>query len=563
MPLPNYLLEDPPLVPLDEAEARRRRGLPPEPPIAPASPLPEPTGELRRIIAPRRIDDIVTNPRLTDYEKAMAVEANVKSERPQQESPKWWQRVAAGAAGGLAGLVNAGGRTHVDPTAAVEGIYGVPEQRRKLSDWLGRVEGAEAKTAAAKGTLEAWRQGETQDRLDRLADAQTEHLRSQAEKDLAEAGKPKMQIVPAGSSVVGHDGKVIFTAPSTNSGRTVVPAGSTVIGADGKPVFTAPGAAHAKSADQQVFDAAIRGIAAKRGIKLDDSKPLMEQLPVDAQSEAALEHKRLNTLPPSELDQALKRALLVQRNAQNTTTPAVINPGTREYRIAQDLAYGKLTMQQFRSLSAYSRDTNKKMDIYDKASELNPNFNPAAFEMGYALAKNPKVQQQLASMDNVKSGMSDLLKFSDQASRSGVTVLNKLIVPGGVAIGDKKYSNFHTAQIAFADELSGALGFGSATDMSRQMGVDMTNPNLSPEAFRSAVEEVVGPFVERKRKSLLDQMGIYGQSGMQPQGGSAAPVTPPPAQGGTIRFAEGGKTYNIPAAAEAEFLKDHPGAKRQ
>lgn len=95
-------------------------------------------------------------------------------------------------------------------------------------------------------------------------------------------------------------------------------------------------------------------------------------------------------------------------NAEKNTAAAEITPNSKEFRVAQDLAYGKLTMSQFRSLYSYSRDVNKKTAIYDKAAELNPNFNPAAFEMGYTLAKNPKVQQQLASLDNVKQGVPDL-----------------------------------------------------------------------------------------------------------------------------------------------------------
>lgn len=222
---------------------------------------------------------------------------------------------------------------------------------------------------------------------------------------------------------------------------------------------------------------------------------------------------------------ALTQERLSQLQAQRNREPVPIESGTREFKVAQDLAYGKLTMAQFRSLYAFSRDTNKKLDIYDKAAELNPNFNPAQFEMGFNFAKNPKIQQQMASMDNVQKGVADLLKFSDQASRTGVTSLNKLVIPGGIALGGKKYSNFHAAQIGFADELSGALGFGGATDMSRQMGLDLTNSNLSPEAFRSSVQDVVVPFIERKRKAYLDQMGIYGQPGMNPAAPAPAAAT--------------------------------------
>lgn len=205
---------------------------------------------------------------------------------------------------------------------------------------------------------------------------------------------------------------------------------------------------------------------------------------------------------------------------QAGTIPAPeIKPNTKEYHIAQDIAYGKLTMGQFRGLYSYSRDANKRAAIYDKARELNPDFNAAEFEAGFRLASNPRVRQQLASMDNVQEGVPDLLKFSEEAQRSGIKAVNKVLIKGGIQLGDKRYSNLHTAAIAFADELSGALGYGSATDMSREMGFNMTDPNLSPEAFASGVQEVLVPFLERKRGTLLKQMGPTGKSNPSAPGG--------------------------------------------
>ena len=237
--------------------------------------------------------------------------------------------------------------------------------------------------------------------------------------------------------------------------------------------------------------------------------------------------------------EAQKRRIATSRQSQGANAVPEIQPNTPQFRVAQDLAYGRMTFSQFRTIFAYSRNAGEKQAIYNKAAELNPNFNPASFEMGFQLARNPKVQQQLASLDNVVEGVPDLLRISDQATRSGVTALNKVIVPGGVAIGGKKYSNFRTAQIAFADELSGALGYGSATDMSREMGFNMTDPNLSPENFRSGLEQVVVPFVQRKRSTLLNQMGIYGQPGMNPAAGTGA--TPQQTGGGVPQV---GQTFN-------------------
>lgn len=235
-----------------------------------------------------------------------------------------------------------------------------------------------------------------------------------------------------------------------------------------------------------------------------------------------------------------------------------VEKGTNDFVYAQDLAYGRMTMAHFRSLMAYSRDTNKKEAIYAKARELNPEFNPASFEMGFTLAKNPKVQQQLAAMDNVEWGVEDLLKASDAASRSGVTAINLLINKGGIALGGKKYSDFRAAQIGFADELSGALGFGSSTDMSREMGFNMTNGNLSPENFKSAIETIVVPFIQRKRATLLKQMGPYGTADFNP---AATPGKPGEGGGALVKMrGPDGTVKPVPADQVAHY--EQLGAKR-
>lgn len=197
-------------------------------------------------------------------------------------------------------------------------------------------------------------------------------------------------------------------------------------------------------------------------------------------------------------------------------TPTEIKPNSREFKVAQDMAYGRLTFQGFRTLYAYSRDASMKSGIYEMATRLNPNFNMAKFEMGYKLAASPKVQQQMASLDNVIQAAPDMLRASEEATRTGIKSVNKITNWAGIQFGGQKYSNFHTAQIAFADELSGALGYGSATDMSREMGLNMTDPNLSPDQFAAAMREVIVPFINRKRSTLLNQMSVYGEPGMNP-----------------------------------------------
>ncbi len=205
-------------------------------------------------------------------------------------------------------------------------------------------------------------------------------------------------------------------------------------------------------------------------------------------------------------------------------TAPTIKRDTPDYRIAEQLADGRLTLSAFQRLySTRSNAAALKRSVYDLAGQLNPTFDPAAFEQGYKFATNPKVQQQLASINNVVSGVPDLLKLSDAAQRSNVTLFNQFINKAGYKVGNKNFSNLATARTAFADELSGALGYGSATDMAREMGMNMTDPNLSPENFRSAIQEVVVPFIQRKKASLLGPMGIYSNLGGGGTGGGEAP----------------------------------------
>lgn len=219
-----------------------------------------------------------------------------------------------------------------------------------------------------------------------------------------------------------------------------------------------------------------------------------------------------------EINLSLKQLQLEneKRKAKEAGQAVDIQPGSPYYKYAEDLASGDLTFSQFNRMittrGAGGQNVNAlKASLYGKASELNPNFSPAAFEMGYKFASSPKVMAQIASVNNVLSGVPDLLRASDDAKRLGATTLNGFVMKGGIAIGKQKYSDFKTAQTAFADELSGALGYGSATDMSREMGFSMTDPNLSPDNFRSAVERIVVPFVKRKKISMQGQMGPYGQ----------------------------------------------------
>lgn len=211
-----------------------------------------------------------------------------------------------------------------------------------------------------------------------------------------------------------------------------------------------------------------------------------------------------------------------------------IPAGSHDDKIAEKLASGDIQLSDFYALfgRAAGGSAKRREAVLLSAMEKNPNFNPSQFKLGYQFANNAKVRQQVSSLNNVASSVPDLLKVSEEAARTGVPLLNDYINKAGYKLGGKSYANLAAARTAFADELSGALGYGSATDMSREMGFDMTDPNLSPDAFRGVVEDILLPFVARKKAALIGPMGPYGK-GLDP---AAIPGATTPEKGpGTLK----------------------------
>lgn len=91
------------------------------------------------------------------YNAASQKVADITGQKPGAPKPKWWQRLAAGAAGGLAGFSNAEGKAgpQINPAAAEDALLGGPQSRRQLSDWQRQVDAATAQQSAEAGKLSA------------------------------------------------------------------------------------------------------------------------------------------------------------------------------------------------------------------------------------------------------------------------------------------------------------------------------------------------------------------------------------------------------------------------
>jgi hypothetical protein len=202
-----------------------------------------------------------------------------------------------------------------------------------------------------------------------------------------------------------------------------------------------------------------------------------------------------------------------------------VPPGSRDYRVAQDLASGDLTYSQFLRLypSRSGAMAGKKAAIYDKARDLNPEFTPAAFESGYKFATNPKTVTAIAAVDNVLPNIKKLVDLSNSWDRTKYPDINRFLGSVQAKLGDTTVANIRQAQKLIGDELGTALGGGAMTDMKLQLGLDVVDPNLAPETFMSNMARVE-EFLQNRKASLKTPMGHYAN-----QNTGAPPATPPPA----------------------------------
>lgn len=250
--------------------------------------------------------------------------------------------------------------------------------------------------------------------------------------------------------------------------------------------------------DRQV----LRAYAKKAGKAVADLTP--------ADIKAAREEAGMGPDPEARrLAHELAQQRLNDARAKNAGT-IEITEGTPDYRRAEALAFGRLTLAQAKGLYSF-KDKEKLRAVLDKAEQINPNFNAALFEQGYKFASNVKTQTAMAAIDSVAPNIDRLIELSDKWDRTKYPSINAFLKAAKFQWGNQTVSDFGQLQTIVGDELGTALGSGSASDLKVKLGLEMSGGTKGPEAFRSSMLEVKHALHNRKA-GLLGQMGPYGQS---------------------------------------------------
>lgn len=276
--------------------------------------------------------------------------------------------------------------------------------------------------------------------------------------------------------------------------------------------LTAQSRALSANTGAQRLEMEAPGLAAQATLRQQQATGTVPMTPYQ-QQEVALGQGRL----------AVEKQREARESATATAAPVQIKPGTPEYRIAQDLANGKMTFSQFRTLAAYNRNAALKFGIYDTARQLNPEFDPAQYELGFKMASNPQIRQRIVAINALAPVIDQAEALAGQVGNTDIPAFNKLLQSAKFNVGNREVTNFRQLQTLLGDEVGNALGVGTGSDLKTRLGLDLVNPNLGPAQFAATMQQLRS-VLDARRAELTRQMGIYG-SAAQPA--AAPPATAP------------------------------------
>lgn len=223
---------------------------------------------------------------------------------------------------------------------------------------------------------------------------------------------------------------------------------------------------------------------------------------------------------------ANRRANIAQQNADNYTKKVannqavdMSNPDNIEM-IAQDLASGAIRLEKLPFLLGRgSQNSGARLKAYQRAKEINADFNPSEYEKEFKAYENNGNQKALAQIAAVRPNIDTMIKMSADVPRMGMPAVNKLIMNGRYAIGDTPVTTLQEMQHALADELGTALSrSGNFSDAKLALARDLLHTDISEGNF-TANMELLKHMLDNNEKSIRAPMGHYGAGD-----GPAAPI---------------------------------------
>jgi hypothetical protein len=188
-----------------------------------------------------------------------------------------------------------------------------------------------------------------------------------------------------------------------------------------------------------------------------------------------------------------------------------INPGDPVDKIVDKIGSGEITFDQLTKIyPGFSKNAVKREAIMEKVMEKYPDYSPAQNALEFKWGNNPGAIKTVAAANNALANVDKLIDISDHWNRTGSPIFNKFLKEAQFQIGDRTVTNIKEMQTAVGDEVAGVLGFGQASDLKTKLGLDLTDPNVSAENFKSNMV-LLKHMLETRRKTMAAPMGKYSE----------------------------------------------------
>lgn len=249
----------------------------------------------------------------------------------------------------------------------------------------------------------------------------------------------------------------------------------------------------------------------------------------DVQTQNADSTAEKNGILQQNANTANRRANIAQQNADsyskkvaNNQSVDLSNPDNVEM-VAQDLASGAIRLEKLPFLLGRgAQNSGARLAAYQRAKQINPDFNPSEYEKEFDAYKNNGNQKALAQIAAVRPNIDTIIKMSADVPRMGMPAINKMIMNGRYAIGDTPVTTLQEMQHALADELGTALSrSGNFSDAKLALARDLLHTDVSEGNFASNME-LLKYMLDNNEKSIRAPMGHYGDGGHKTPAASPA-----------------------------------------
>jgi len=298
--------------------------------------------------------------------------------------------------------------------------------------------------------------------------------------------------------------------------------------------------------------------AQRRGVKAHDDPKVQELLatmqeegrqpvpkePARDDRQIAIYQKEIKAKNPRLTDDQAYEQAFNQWNKQTKVEPGVarmeVMGQNREYPVINRQS-GQLEMRNAQEINA-SKGTYAPAGAGASAMGKDAVFN----DLHYNIDTARKAISGLESMDaGTRAALSYALRHTDPSSALTTFLTGSI----GQAMNPQQQEAVQAMALLAenAMTLRGVSGMGQGSDEMRQAILATIPSGKSPtKGYALGQLDKFEAVVKRLEKGVP---GMGQAGGAPPSGGNS--------------YADGGKTYNIPPGQEAEFLKDHPKARKQ